>query len=66
MNLAWLSQSVLDQERTLEQDLATCSAARAFTLPPAKEQFILLLIDVRSEKTADLARRLPRAKLESR
>jgi hypothetical protein len=66
MNLAWFSQSVLDQKRTLEQDLATCPAARAFTLPPAQEQFILLLIDVRSEKTADLARRLLRAKLESR
>ena len=66
VNLSRLRQGVLDQKRTLEQDLATCAAACAFTLAAAKEQFILLLIDVRSEKTADLARRLLRAKLESR
>jgi hypothetical protein len=65
MNLARLCQRILDQKGTLEQDLATCTAACAFTLASAKEQLILLLIDVGAEKTADLARCLPRAKLES-
>src|SRR5262249_10850594 len=66
MNLAGLRHRILDQKRTLEQDLATCAAACAFTLATAKEQFIFLLVNVGAEKPANLARRLPRAKLESR
>jgi hypothetical protein len=46
MNLARLRQSVLNQKRTLEQDLATCAAACAFPLAAAEEQLVVFLIDV--------------------
>ena len=66
MNLARFLHGVLKQKRALEQDLAARPAAGAFAVPAVEQQFILFLIDVRAEKTADLARRLLRAKLESR
>jgi hypothetical protein len=66
MNLAGRLYGILDQKRALEQNLAACAAPRAFALTPPKQLLIFLLIDIRPDKTADLARRLPRTKLESR
>ena len=66
MYLSGLLRGVLNQKGALKQDLAARPAPRAFTLTAGEQQLILFLIDVRAEKTTDLARRLLRAKLESR
>ena len=64
VDLARFLRRVLDQKRTFEQDLAACSAPRALAFAALQQHLILFLIDVRPDKTADLACRLPGAKLE--
>jgi hypothetical protein len=54
----------LNQKRTFEENLAAGPAPRAFAVAAFKQRLILSFIDVRSDETADLARRLPGAKLE--
>jgi hypothetical protein len=66
VNLTGLGRAILNQKRTFEQNLTARAAARAFALTPAEQLLILLLIDVRAEKAADLPGRLLRAKLKSR
>ena len=66
MNPAGLLRGILDQKRTLEQDLAARPTPRAFALTAAEQRFIFLFVNICAEKTAELARRLLRAKLESR
>ena len=66
MNPAGFLRGILDQKRTLEQDLAARPTPRAFALTAAEQRFIFLFVNICAEKTAELARRLLRAKLDSR
>jgi hypothetical protein len=56
---------LLDQEGTLEKDLATCAAACAFAFAPREQFFVLVGVNVGTDEPADFAGRLPGAELES-
>jgi hypothetical protein len=66
MNTTWFLQRILNQKRALEKNLAAGAAPGAFALSPPEQHVILFFVEIRADETADLPRRLPRAKLDSR
>ena len=66
VDLAGFLAGVLNQEWAFEQDLVARSASRALALAFREQRLVLFLIEIRANETADLARCLLSAELDSR